>query len=108
MEAQGLPAPGRVHRPARIRASAALFRRPWLRATLLLTPPGAWFVLIYIAALVVLFISAFWRVDPFTSDVVHSFTFQNFKTLFSDPTYRAIALRTIGIAAAVTLTDALI
>jgi putative spermidine/putrescine transport system permease protein len=64
--------------------------------------------LIYIAALVVLFISAFWSVDPFTSETVHSFTLQNFKTLFSDPTYRAIALRTIGIAAAVTLTDALI
>jgi putative spermidine/putrescine transport system permease protein len=93
---------------ARINASAALFRRPWLRATLLLTPPGAWFVLIYIAALVVLFISAFWRVDPFTSETVHSFTLQNFKTLFTDPTYRAIALRTIGIAAAVTVTDALV
>jgi putative spermidine/putrescine transport system permease protein len=73
-----------------------------------LTPPGAWFVLIYIAALVVLFISAFWRVDPFTSDVVHTFTLQNFKTLFSDPTYRTIALRTIGIAAAVTVTDAVV
>jgi putative spermidine/putrescine transport system permease protein len=73
-----------------------------------LTPPGAWFVAIYLAALVVLFISAFWRLDPFTSQIVHSFTFQNFKTLFSDPTYRAIALRTIGIAAAVTLTDALL
>src|SRR2546429_4114752 len=108
MEASGLTAAPRSGGTARIRASAALFRRPWLRATLLLSPPGAWFVLIYIAALVVLFISAFWRVDPFTSDVVHSFTLQNFKTLFSDPTYRAIALRTIGIAAAVTLTDALI
>ncbi len=85
-----------------------MFRRGWLRATLLLTPPGAWFVLIYIAALVVLFISAFWRVDPFTSDVVHTFTLQNFKTLFSDPTYRTIALRTIGIAAAVTVTDAIV
>ncbi len=85
-----------------------MFRRAWLRATLLLTPPGAWFVLIYIAALVVLFISAFWQVDPFTSDVVHSFTLKNFNTLFTDPTYRAIALRTIGIAAAVTLTDALV
>jgi putative spermidine/putrescine transport system permease protein len=85
-----------------------MFRRAWLRATLLLTPPGAWFVLIYIAALVVLFISAFWQVDPFTSDVVHSFTLKNFNTLFTDPTYRTIALRTIGIAAAVTLTDAIV
>ena len=32
----------------------ALWRRPWARATLLLTPPLAWFVLIYLAALVVL------------------------------------------------------
>jgi putative spermidine/putrescine transport system permease protein len=85
-----------------------LFRRAWLRATLLLSPPGAWFVLIYIAALVVLFISAFWQVDPFTSNVVHSFTLKNFNTLFSEPTYRTIALRTIGIAAAVTITDALV
>src|SRR5947209_11698153 len=92
----------------RARGSRALFRRTWLRASLLLTPAGAWFVLIYLASLVVLFISAFWRLDPFTSDVVHSFTLQNFKTLFSDPTYRTIALRTIGIAAAVTLTDAIV
>src|SRR5947209_11126264 len=92
----------------RARSSRALFRRTWLRASLLLTPAGAWFVLIYLASLVVLFISAFWRLDPFTSEVVHSFTLNNFKTLFTDPTYRTIALRTIGIAAAVTITDGLI
>ncbi len=107
MEASGLTHPG-VSTTARGRASAALFRRPWLRATALLTVPGAWFVLIYIAALVVLFISAFWSVDPFTSETVHSFTLQNFKTLFTDSAYRTIALRTIGIAAAVTVTDALV
>src|SRR5947209_15949701 len=99
MAASGLTAAPRSGGTARIRASAALFRRPWLRATLLLSPPGAWFVLIYLAALVVLFISAFWQLDPFTSAVVHKFTLSNFKTLFSDPTYRTIALRTIGIAA---------
>jgi putative spermidine/putrescine transport system permease protein len=108
VEASGLAARGSEIVPARTRLSAALFRRPWLRATLLLTPPGAWFVLIYLAALVVLFISAFWRLDVFTSQIVHSFTFKNFQTLFSDSTYRTIALRTIGIAAAVTVTDALL
>ena len=40
--------------------SAALWRRPWARATILLTPPLAWFVLLYLAALVVLLITAFW------------------------------------------------
>jgi putative spermidine/putrescine transport system permease protein len=95
-------------RTARIRASAALFRRPWLRAGLLLSAPLGWFVLIYLAALVLLFISALWTVESFTGNIVHHWTLDNFKTLFSVPAYRTIALRTIGIAAAVTVTDALL
>jgi putative spermidine/putrescine transport system permease protein len=97
-----------VKRTTRIRVSASLFRRPWLRATLLLSAPAAWFVLIYVAALVLLFISALWRVDSFTGNLVHSWTLDNFKTLFTVPAYRTIALRTIGIAAAVTVTDAIL
>jgi putative spermidine/putrescine transport system permease protein len=97
-----------INRTARIRVSASLFRRPWLRAVLLLSAPGAWFVLIYIAALALLFISALWRVDSFTGNLVHSWTLDNFKTLFTVPAYRTIALRTIGIAAAVTVTDAIL
>ncbi len=97
-----------MNRVARIRVSAALFRRPWLRAVLLLSAPGAWFVLIYMAALALLFISALWSVEPFTGKLIHHWTFANFKTLFEVPVYRTIALRTIGIAAAVTVTDALL
>jgi putative spermidine/putrescine transport system permease protein len=88
--------------------SAAMFRRPWLRAVLLLSGPGAWFVLIYLAALVVLFISALWSVEPFTGKLVHHWTLDNFKTLVNVPVYRTIALRTLGIAAAVTVTDAVL
>jgi putative spermidine/putrescine transport system permease protein len=47
-------------------------------------------------------------VNSFTGNLEHTWTLQNFKTLIDDPTYRTIALRTIGIAAAVTVTDALI
>jgi putative spermidine/putrescine transport system permease protein len=94
-----------VSRAARIRASAALFRRPWLRAGLLLSGPLAWFVLIYLAALVLLFVSALWSVESFTGNVVHNWTLNNFKTLFTVSAYRTIALRTVGIAAAVTVTD---
>jgi putative spermidine/putrescine transport system permease protein len=89
----------------RTRASAALFRRPWLRAGLLLSGPGAWFVLIYLAALFLLFLSALWTVDSFSGKIVHSWTLTNFETLIKVPAYRTIALRTIGIAAAVTITD---
>jgi putative spermidine/putrescine transport system permease protein len=92
-------------RTTRIRASASLFRRPWLRAVLLLSAPAAWFVLIYLAALALLFISALWTVAPFTGALVHHWTLSNFETLINVPVYRTIALRTIGIAAAVTLTD---
>jgi len=97
------PAPG-----MRVRLSAAVFRRAWLRGILLLGAPGAWFVLIYLASLVVLFISAFWTTDNFTGKLVHTWTLSNFKTLVDDPTYRTVALRTIAIAAAVTVTDALL
>ncbi len=108
MEASSFAAGVPARSTARIRASAALFRRPWLRATMLLSAPAAWFVLIYLASLVVLFLSSLWSVDSFTGKLVHNWTFENFKTLFSDPTYRTIALRTIGIAAAVTVTDAVL
>src|SRR3989440_10102931 len=82
-----------------------MFRRPWLRAGLLLSAPGAWFVLIYLTALFLLFLSALWTVDSFSGKIVHSWTLSNFETLFKVSAYRTIALRTIGIAAAVTVTD---
>jgi len=97
-----------VNATARTRASAALFRRPWLRAGLLLSGPTAWFVLIYLGALFLLFLSALWSVDSFSGKIVHSWTFANFETLFDVSAYRTIALRTIGIAAAVTVTDILL
>jgi putative spermidine/putrescine transport system permease protein len=102
------PAPGSSRGSVRVRVSAALFRRPWLRATLLLSGPAAWFLLVYLLALVILFVSAFWRVDEFTGDLVRSWNLDNFRTLVEEPAYRTIALRTIGIAAAVTITDALL
>jgi putative spermidine/putrescine transport system permease protein len=97
-----------LKRTARIRASAALFRRPWLRGGLLLSGPAAWFVFIYLGALFLLFLSALWSVDPFSGKIVHSWTLANFETLFNVSAYRTIALRTIGIAAAVTVTDILL
>jgi len=97
-----------AHRTARIRVSAALFRRPWLRAVLLLSAPGAWFVLIYLSALALLFISALWSVDAFTGKLVHTWTLANFEQVFTVPAYKTIALRTIGIAAAVTVTDVIL
>jgi putative spermidine/putrescine transport system permease protein len=79
-----------------------------LRAIALLLPPLAWMTVFYLAALAVLFVSAFWSLDSFTGKLVHVWTWSNFDTLIHEPTYRKIAFRTIWMAAAVTLTDALI
>src|SRR5258705_13088973 len=74
----------------------------------MLSGPLGWMLLIYIAALVVLFLSAFWTVDPFTGQIVQHWGLKNFRTIVESGTYRDIALRTIGIAAAVTITDAIL
>ena len=55
-----------------------------------------------------LFVAAFWRLDPFTAEVVHDYGFQNFRQLWENDVYRAIAQRTVLIAAAVTVTDAVL
>lgn len=87
------------------RFSALLWRRPRLAAAILLAPPMGWFLLVYLAALGILFLSAFWRVDEFTGEIIHQWGLHNFEVLAGSETYRTIALRTIGIAAAVTITD---
>ena len=99
---------GRPSRTARRRISELLWRRPWLRAAALLTPPHAWFVLVYLLALVALFVSAFWTVDPFTSELVKHWNVGNFKQIFEETDLRNIILRTVGLAAAVTITDAIL
>ena len=107
MEAPAIEA-GRPRATARRRLSAALWRRPWLRAAALLLPPLGWMVVLYLTSLALLFVYAFWSLDSFTGKVVHSWTLSNFREIVDNATYRRIAFRTIGIAALVTLTDALI
>ena len=85
--------------------SSLLWRLPWLRPLLLLTPPMAWFVLIYLASLVLLLITAFWSIDPFTTQIVQVWNTDNFRIILTDPTYRTIIGRTAGLAALVTITD---
>jgi putative spermidine/putrescine transport system permease protein len=65
-------------------------------------------VLLYLAALVVLLITAFWQINPFTTNIERVWTLNNFQTIFTSPAYRGIIARTVGIAAAVTVTDAVI
>jgi putative spermidine/putrescine transport system permease protein len=86
----------------------ALWRHPFLKGLSVLLPPTGAFLAVYIAALVALFVSAFWTVDSFTGVTIHHWTLDNFRELWSGSVYHTVALRTITIAAAVTITDAII
>jgi putative spermidine/putrescine transport system permease protein len=85
-----------------------LWRWPWLRSALLLVPPLAWFVLIYLASLVLLLITAFWTIDTFTTQIVQAWNLDNFRLILNEPAYRIIIGRTVGLAALVTITDAVL
>lgn len=91
------PAAGSVRRLA-----GTLHRRPRLQLSLLLSAPLAWLALAYLGSLTVLFLSAFWTTDSFTSNVVKIWNTDNFTTLFTTGVYRQVALRSIGVALAVT------
>lgn len=90
------------------RARAALWRRPWARGLLLLSPALAWFILIYLAALAILLVTSFWQINQFTNNIERVWNLDNFRTIFTSSTYRTIILRTVGMAAAVTITDAIV
>ena len=87
---------------------ALLWRLPWLRSTVLLLPPLAWFVIIYLASLALLLITAFWAIDEFTTKIVQVWNLDNFQTIVSDPIYRLIIGRTVLISVLVTITDAVL
>src|ERR1051326_4461627 len=87
------------------RLSAFLHRHRGVQLGLTLGPPLGWMLIVYLAALLLLFLTSFWRIDPLTSSIVRSWGTQNYRQLFTDTTYRVITLRTVGIAAAVTATD---
>jgi putative spermidine/putrescine transport system permease protein len=65
-------------------------------------PPLLWLAVLYLGSLAVLFVSAFWTTDSFTSEVVKVWSTDNFHELFTTPVYRQVILRSVGVALAVT------
>ena len=88
--------------------SRALWRRPRLRLALLLSAPVGWLVVAYLGSLAVLLVSAFWSTDSFTGAIVRQPTADNFTALLKGEVYRAITLRTLGLAVGVTVVDVLL
>jgi putative spermidine/putrescine transport system permease protein len=92
-------------RGARGGLSAFLFRHRGVKLGLSLGAPLTWLVVVYLGSLIFLLANAFWSLDVLTSEIVRGFSFVNFQTLWENGVYRTITLRTVGIAAAVTITD---
>jgi putative spermidine/putrescine transport system permease protein len=88
--------------------SGLLHRRPGLRVGLLLTPPMLWLGVAYLGALAALFITSLWGQNDFTGEIERVWTLDNFRTLFTVDVYRTITARTLGIAALVTVVDAVV
>jgi len=90
------------------RLSDLLFGHRRLQVGLLLSGPLGWLVVAYLGSLLVLFVAAFWQLDEFSGVIVKQPTLDNFRTIVETDVYRTIALRTITIAALVTVTDAIL
>ena len=90
------------------RVATFLYRHPRLQLRLVLAAPLLWLLLAYIGSLAILFANAFFRLDSFTGRVVFEPTLDNFATVIGTEVYRTITLRTLGLAALVTLTCAVI
>jgi putative spermidine/putrescine transport system permease protein len=90
------------------RLSSALYRAPRVRLAALLGAPMLWLVVAYLGSLAVMFVTAFWSVDSFTGALIRVPTVDNLRTLLTTDVYRTVALRSLGVSAAVTMVDALI
>jgi putative spermidine/putrescine transport system permease protein len=85
---------------------AGLFHgRRRLQVSSLLAGPVGWLVIGYLGSLAVLLITSFWTLGELSGEIEQTWTLQNFDDLVSNEVYRDVTLRTVGVAAAVTVTD---
>jgi putative spermidine/putrescine transport system permease protein len=89
------------------RISTYFYQRPKLTLALFLVPPMLYMVVVYLGSLFALLINSFYAIDDFTGIVIREFTLKTYGQIFS-PANREIFMRTAGMAAAVTIADALI
>jgi putative spermidine/putrescine transport system permease protein len=68
-----------------------------------------WLVVVYLGSLLILLLNAFWTSDSFTGKVnPFDWSLAAFEQILGNEVYRTIALRTVGMALLVTVTDALL
>jgi putative spermidine/putrescine transport system permease protein len=98
----------RPRRSAGRRLADLFHGRRHLQVGSLLAGPVGWLVIGYLGSLAILLVAAFWSVNAVSGEVSQGFSLDNYKELWDQSVYRAVTLRTVGVAAGVTLTDALL
>jgi putative spermidine/putrescine transport system permease protein len=79
-----------------------LYRSPKLLLALLLGPPLIWLGIVYLGSLFALLAQSFFHLDDFSGVVIHEFSFKTYAQLFTGANM-SVVLRTVAMAAAVTL-----
>ncbi|MFK8252585.1 ABC transporter permease [Ancylobacter terrae] len=105
LSALDLPIPPRAS--LRGRLSDLVVRRQNLLVLLLLAPPLIWLGLVYVGSLVIFLAQSVFSIDEFSGTIVREPTLATLAELFR-PANFDILLRTVGIAAAVTLLCAIL
>jgi putative spermidine/putrescine transport system permease protein len=90
------------------RLSTFFYRHPHAGLFLLLAVPIGWLLIGYGGSLFVLLLASLWDTNPFTSEIVHDYTLDNFRRIFEEEVYREVAWRTVRMAALVTVADAVL
>ena len=91
------------------RLATWLHARPRLQLWLLLALPLFWLVVVYLGSLFILLLNAFWTSDSFTGKVnPFDWSLAAFQQILANDVYRIIAIRTVGMALLVTVTDAIL
>lgn len=88
------------------KASTYLYQHPKVSLALLLGPPLLYMLVVYFGSLLALLVNSFYRLDTFTGLIVREFTLSTYAKLFQKANFDII-VRTVSMAAAVTLTDAI-
>lgn len=89
------------------RWSRFVYRHPSARLFLLLVPALLWLVVLYLGSIGGLLAYSFWSIEEFTGLVSRSFTLSTYASLW-EPANRDIIIRTVAMAAGVTVVSAVI
>lgn len=83
------------------------YRNSGLLTLALLIPPLLWIGIVYLGSLFALLLQSFYSLDEFSGLVVHEFTLKTYEQLFT-PSNLTIILRTVVMAALVTIASAIL